>query len=49
MNAKVAKKIRREVKAAQMGLASDLKTWLNNLPLAQRIYVATRIIFRKKW
>jgi hypothetical protein len=49
MNGALAKKIRREVKAKQMSLAADLKTWLNDRPLGQRIYIATRIIFRRKW
>jgi hypothetical protein len=49
MNAKAAKKIRKEVKAMQGSLASDLKTWLNEQPIKRRIGIAMRIIFRRKW
>jgi hypothetical protein len=49
MNGRMAKKIRREVKRTQMSLASDLKTWINELPLGQRIYVAFKILVKGKW
>lgn len=49
MSGKSAKKLRREVKKLQGTLASDLKGWLYVLPLADRIWIAARIIFRRKW
>jgi len=49
MNAKAAKKIRKEVRAMQGSLASDLKTWLNEQSVGRRLGIAMRIIFRRKW
>ncbi len=49
MSGKKSKKFRREIRKMQGALASDLKSWLRDLPIGQRIYIATRIIFRRAW
>jgi hypothetical protein len=49
MNQRVAKKIRRGIKKMQIGLASELKGYINSLGVKDRIILAIKIIFKKEW
>ena len=49
MNAKTAKKVRREVKKLEQKLASEFKDWTKSLGIRDRIKLGFCIIFRRKW
>jgi hypothetical protein len=49
MNAKVSKKVRREVRKLEMKLASEFKEWTRSLGIKDRIVLAFCIIFKRKW
>jgi predicted Co/Zn/Cd cation transporter (cation efflux family) len=50
MSGKQNKRIRKKaVQDLKDLLASDLKAWLNSLPLADRCFIAFKIMFRLRW
>jgi len=49
MSGRIAKKIRREVKEMRLNLASDLKTWLAELPFYRRFVIGYKIFVGRKW
>ena len=49
MNAKAAKKIRREVNGLKQAVASDLKTYIQNMGFFKRLALGFKITWRMKW